>query len=215
MVNIKKEFKYSKTVFEGAIPLTGIEIPGILSIGAKVGLIIHGDVKFDGSATVSFGCKTSLPNGGKISLVLIGGGKCGVEGLKLIEAKPDVTFGKGYIDLDATTIPESTITYGIEILGGAGIEAGIKLGLPIDLSISAGHSKSRIRCFWQFSCYSRANASFFNALENGGWCSGNSVTTGVTVDADASFKLDFGVWEGNKTPIFNIPLLVSCHPESH
>ncbi|EEP80208.1 predicted protein [Uncinocarpus reesii 1704] len=182
LVNLKKEFKYSKQVFEAAIPYTGVEIPGVLLIGAKVGLLIHGDIKFTGSATVNFGCHASLPNGGKLTLVVIGGGKCGVEGLEKIEAKTDVIFNNGYIDLDTTTVPEPKITYGITILGGIGIEAGLKFGVPIDLNVTAGHKEE-------------------------GWCPDNKITTGVTVSAGASFNLDFGVWENGKTPIFEIPLL--------
>ncbi|KMU87975.1 hypothetical protein CIHG_05742 [Coccidioides immitis H538.4] len=182
LVNVKKEIKYSQTIFEKVIPFTGIEIPGILSIGAKVGLLIHGDVKFTGSATVNFGCTAKLPNGGKMTLVLIGDGKSGVVGLDKIEAKSDVTFNNGYIDLDTTTVPESKITWGFEILGGAGIEAGVKFGIPIDLNLTAG-------------------------LKEGGWCPDSNVKTGVTLAAGASLQLDLGVWEVDRTPIFEIPLL--------
>ncbi|KAI2080231.1 hypothetical protein LOZ36_006562 [Ophidiomyces ophidiicola] len=183
LVNVKKDFKYSQTIFESVIPYTGIEIPGILSVGAKVGLLIHGNIKFSGTASINFGCTTKLPNGGKITLVLVGNGKCGVVGLDKIEAKPDITFNKGKVELDTTTVPESSITYGFAILGGGvSIEAGVKFGVPIDLNVTTGNNEK-------------------------GWCPGNSTKTGVTVSAGAALKLDFGVWQNKQTPIFKIPLL--------
>ncbi|WEW60999.1 hypothetical protein PRK78_006488 [Emydomyces testavorans] len=182
LVNIQRELPYSRTIFDTVIPYTGIEIPGILSVGAKAGFVIHGAITFTGSATFHFGYTSSLPNGGKMTLVIVGEEKTGVTGLNKIETKPIISFDKGQVDLGVTTVPDASITYGFHVLNKYGIEGGIKMGIPVGLNISAGRNPE-------------------------GWCPGSNITTGVAVSAGAAFKMDFGFWQNKQTPLFKVPLL--------
>jgi hypothetical protein len=137
---------FEKTLFEVAIPGAGIVIPRLFTLGATAALIVQANAGASGKATFTFGARTSLPNGSKVSVDLVNPGNSGISGFG--EATVEPVFDIDQISLTANVAagPQVALTFGIEILENTGIEAALKFGTPtINLNVTGGFSTSPFR----------------------------------------------------------------------
>ncbi|PGH16250.1 hypothetical protein AJ80_05273 [Polytolypa hystricis UAMH7299] len=130
-------------IVELAIPGAGIVIPGIFTLGAKAAFKIKGSAGVVGTATFSFGGKTTLPNGSKVTIDVINPDNSGTTGFDRVDFEPVLDFDGASITANIAAGPQQTLTFGIDILGSTGFEAGLTFGTPtFNLNVTTGYDEN-------------------------------------------------------------------------
>ncbi|KAK2734878.1 hypothetical protein FQN57_001441 [Myotisia sp. PD_48] len=130
---------FGKTIFEGPIPGAGIVVPGIFSLGATAEFKIAGDVGLIGRGTITFGGRSSLPNGASVKVDLVNFEKSGVAGFDTIETEPVFDVEKTSLTLNIGVGPQVALALGVEVLEDTGVEAALNFGVPkLNLNVTAG-----------------------------------------------------------------------------
>ncbi|ODH50984.1 hypothetical protein GX48_02945 [Paracoccidioides brasiliensis] len=159
-------FNFDQPIFEAAIPGAGIVVPNIFTLGAKAAFSIQGNAEVSGTAIFTFGAKSSLPNGSKISLDLVDFDNSKVTSFDNVEVDPIFDFDNASITANIMAGPQIALTLGVEVLDNTGIEAGLTFGVPtINLNATAGFD------------------------ENGFCSTGDALPSGVKVVSAANFDM--------------------------
>jgi hypothetical protein len=215
---------FEKTLFEVAIPGAGIVIPRLFTLGATAALIVQANAGASGKAVVTFGARTSLPNGSKVSVDLVNPGNSGISGFGEVTVEPVFDIDQISLTANVAAGPQVALTFGIEILENTGIEAALKFGTPtINLNITGGFSTSPSllsRSHQRWLGTDRAHPS-----DENGFCGPDDpITSGIETVAGANFDMVLSVVakasETQKIPLFvrklvNIPIatfLDKCFP---
>ncbi|KAK2752341.1 hypothetical protein FQN55_007381 [Onygenales sp. PD_40] len=191
---------WDQTIIEAAIPGAGIVIPNIFTLGAKAAFNIQGNAGVIGTTTFTFGAKSTLPNGSKMSIDLVNPDNSATDGFETASVEPIFDVDKASITANIAAGPQLALTLGVEILDNTGIEAGVTFGVPtVNLNVTAG-------------------------FDENGFCSATDpITSGIKVTSAANFDVVLAVkgsLNENSQSIFNrklvnIPLatfLDKCFP---
>lgn len=134
--------QYAKELFSAPIPDAGISVTGIFSLGAVVSYEIGVSTSFAGSASMTFGLSTSLPNTAIVVADVRHPSQSSATGLDggQVDQNFDLTALSASVTVAAFSQPK--LSFGVEItkVGNLGIALGVKMPV-ISATLTGGYSE--------------------------------------------------------------------------
>ena len=169
------KLQFSKQLISAPIPGAGIKILGIMTLGATLSYDVGGGISFQGTGTVDFGLKSTIPDSAKAVLDLGGAGQSGATGFSsTVDPLFDVKQLSASVTLSAFSQPK--LSFGIDITKIGKAEASLSMKLPeVSVTLEADYEESGV-------CSQNPGSSK----------TGVKLSSDVTVELDADAELQFG-----------------------
>lgn len=173
--NEPEELQFSKELFSAPIPSAGIEIPGIFKLGATLSYEIGVGASVQGSATIGFGLRSTVPDSAKAILDLTSEGDSSATGFDgNVEPTFDVKEMSASVTLSAFL--QLKLAFGIELTKIGNADVALSLELPeLSSTLSAEYDDAGL-------CRNDTGVS----------TTGVKISSQIAVLLDAQADLDFG-----------------------
>ncbi|KAL9638873.1 MAG: hypothetical protein Q9164_001280 [Protoblastenia rupestris] len=196
-----QSIQHTKELFSAPVPGAGIQIPGIFKFGAILSYEVGVSASFQGSATIGFGLKSTIPDGAKIVLDIDDQSDSGATGFDAaVQPIFDVKQLSASVTVSAFSQPK--LSFGVELFKVANADVGLAMKLPeISATLAAGKEEAGF-------CSQDAGASK----------TGVKLSSDVKVELNAQADVSFLSGKSNKPDwskkIFewSQPLLSTCFP---
>ena len=190
--------QFSKELFSFPIPDAGFEVPGIMKLGAILSYDVGASISFQGTGTVDFGLKSTIPDSAQAVLSLVGSGQSSATGFTgSLEPVFDVKQLSASVTLSAYSQPKLAVEIEVTKVGTA--EASLSLKLPeVSVTLEADYEEAGV-------C----------SQDPGSSKTGVKLSSEVTVELDADADLKFGddnpSWS-KQLASWSTPLPGACYP---
>ena len=173
--NSPASLQFSKELFSFPIPDAGFEIKDIMKIGAILSYDVGASISLQGTGTVDFGLKSTIPDSANAVLNLVGSGQSGATGFSSsLDPVFDVKELSASVTLSAYSQPKLSVEIDVTKVGSA--EASLSMKLPeVSVTLEADYEESGV-------C----------SQDSGSSKTGVKLSSGVTLELDADAALKFG-----------------------
>ena len=128
-----------------AIPGAGISIPAIFELGAIISYEVGVECTINGAADFIFGLSATLPNTAIVAVNLADPTQTKATGFGDATFDPVFALNSGSATLKAAAFSRPKLTFGIEVVGVAKLEAALQMDLPVvDVALTAAFGKMGI-----------------------------------------------------------------------
>lgn len=182
-------FEHTKQLFSEAIPDAGIDIPGIISIGAILQFDVGVTVTFTGSATFQAGLSASLPDSAKVVADVKSPGNSQATGFDTASLEPMFNVQALAASIDVTAFARPQLVFGINLHHLGHAEATVSVQLPsISAKLEAKFSK-RLR-----NPNISLNKADNQTTDEAGACPGDpdKSQTGAELSSDVGVEVEVG-----------------------
>ncbi|MDI1486110.1 MAG: hypothetical protein OHK93_004300 [Ramalina farinacea] len=169
------KLQFSKQLFSAPIPDAGFEVPGVMKVGAILSYDVGAGISLQGTGTVDFGLKSTIPDSAKAVLDLKNKEQSGATGFSsTVDPVFDVKQLSASVTLSAFSQPK--ISFEIDVTKVGSAEASLSMKLPeVSVTLEADYEESGV-------CSQDAGSSK----------TGVKLSSEVTLELDADAELKFG-----------------------
>lgn len=196
-----ESLEYTKELFSFPIPDAGLEIEGILRLGATLSYDVGYSSSFSGSATIDFGLQAGVPDSAQIIADIQDPESSSATGWSGAFVTPIFDIKKESASVELSAFAQPKLAFGIELIEIGTFDVALTVKLPeISVTLTA-------------------------AYDEDGVCGAGSSRTGIKLDSEVNIEVDLQIdaalGDGNDTSepswshtlyAYPIPLGSLCFP---